>query len=147
MAELTPIPSIQRPSDPGYQRLLTGIASIQAAIGSPSDPTTLRGGLAALKSGVTSQLQPGVAALTAGVTTLKGEIDSSIAHDVPQLKAVAGSAKTAAQTLAVGNGCLNPATGAMNPAANAVDVLTPLRWKYRVVRATRPAELGTVRLT
>ena len=107
------------PSDPGYQRLLTGIASIQAAIGSPSDPTTLRGGLAALKSGVTSQLQPGVAALTAGVTTLKGEIDSSIAHDVPQLKAVAGSAKTAAQTLAVGNGCLNPATGAMNPAANA----------------------------
>ena len=34
----------------------------------------------------------------------------------------------------------------MKPAASAVATGMPWRWKYRVVSATRPAELGTVRL-
>ncbi|WP_426566948.1 hypothetical protein ACPPVT_10595 [Angustibacter sp. McL0619] len=105
------------PSNADYKKLLAGIDSIQAAIGNPADPTTLRGGLTLLKSGVTGQLQPGVSALISGITTLKGKIDDSISSDVPQLTALATTAKSNVQTLAVGKGCIDGS--GPHPAANA----------------------------
>ncbi|QGN57163.1 hypothetical protein [Nostocoides sp. HKS02] len=94
------------PANPDYQRLLQGIASIQAAIGDPSQPATLRGGLTALKSGVTTRLQPGISALIAGVGQLQAGIAAAITSDVPQLKGLATGAKTAIAQVAVAEGCL-----------------------------------------
>jgi hypothetical protein len=102
------------PQNKDYLRLLAGIEAIQDAIGDPSNPTTLRGGLTALKSGVTSKLQPGIAALITGVGQLQAGIDDSIANDVPTLKGLATNAKTKVFTVAVVDGCLT-AAGAQGP--------------------------------
>ncbi|NYG08356.1 putative membrane protein [Phycicoccus badiiscoriae] len=94
------------PANPDYQRLLQGITSIQTAIGDPSRPTTLRGGLTALKSGVTTQLQPGISALIAGVGQLQAGIAAAISSDLPQLKGLAAGAKSALAQVAIVEGCL-----------------------------------------